>query len=155
MHRKFRSAQSCAIPTLVLFVFYQSILLSLFGSFGFIHSEGLQFNDLSKIIPFYGIYQNIIKPSRPIILPELLNMIFLIIIPSLLSWYVTVVKLLKGEVKPAVFYLLLNVFSLTFLPSASYVEIIAYGRLSIQLVSAFIPFDAMTKNQRLLNFSLL
>jgi len=151
MRRKFKSALSFAIPTLVPFIFYQLILKDLFGAFGFLSTSG----NKPTILPFYGLYQNIIKASRPILLPELLNMTFLIIIPSLISWAVAVVKLLKGEFKPAVFHLLFNAFGLTFLPIPSYVEIEAYGRLTMQLVASFIVFSTMTKNRRLLNFSLL
>jgi len=151
MRRKFKSTLSFAIPTLVPFVFYQLFLKSLFGQFGFIGS-GMH---RPTMIPFYGIYQNIIKTSHPILLPQLLNMTFLIIVPSLISWIIAIVKLLKREFTPEVFYLLLNAFYMTFLPTGSYVGVIAYGRLTMQLVTSFIVFSTMTKNQRLLNLSLI
>jgi len=152
MHRKFKSGISFAILTLVPFALYQLFLRDLFGKFGII-GVGM-YNP--TILPFYGIYQNVVKTTHPIQLPELLNMIFLIIIPSILSWGIAIVNLLKKrKVKPEILYLLLNTFYLTFLPTFSYVEIMAYARLAMQLVSAFILFSIMTKNQRLLNFSLL
>ena len=147
----FKSALSFAIPTLVPFAFYQLFLKSLFGQFGFIGS-GMH---RPTMLPFYGIYQNIIKTSYPIRLPQLLNMTFLIIIPSLISWTIAIVKLLKREFTPAIIYLLLNAFYMTFLPTGSYVGVIAYGRLTMQLVAAFIVFSAMAKNQRLLKLSLI
>ena len=151
IHRKIKSVISFALLTLVPFTFYQFILKFLFGQFGFI-GNGM-YNP--TILPFYGIYQNFIKISSSLQLSELLNMTFLILIPSIISWAIAIMNLLKREFQPETIYLLLNAFYLTFLPTASYVEIMAYARLTMQLVTAFILFSTMTKNQRLLKFSLI
>ena len=151
MHRKFKSGIRFAVITLGPFALYQLLLRSLFGTFGIIGTG--MYNP--TILPFYGIYQNLTNTSHPIQLPELLNMTSLIIIPSIMSWTIAIVNLLRRKFKPEIIYLLLNAFYLTFLPTASYVEIMAYARLTMQLVTAFILFSTMTKNQRLLKFSLI
>jgi len=153
MQRKFKNAISFSILILTPFLFYQLFLWNLFGTFGFIRSVGLELTYILKIIPFYGLYEHFERQS--ILLPELLNITFLIIIPSLLACILTVVKLFKREFEPAVFYLLFNALFLIFLQKNSYNGIVAYSRLTTKFVTSFIIFSAMTKNQRLLNFSLI
>ncbi len=151
MHRQFKKCIHFAVLSLIPFACYQLLLRFLFGTFGLIGTG--MYNP--TILPFFGIYQNLIKPSHPIQLPELLNMTTMIIIPSIISWILAIVNLLRREYKPEILFLLLNAFYLTFLPRFSYVEIMAYARLAMQLVVAFILYSTMTKNQRLLNFSLI
>jgi hypothetical protein len=153
MHRKFTNALSFGILTLTPFLFYQLFLWNLFGNFGFIRSVGLQLNYLSKIIPFYGLYEHFQR--RSILLPELLNIMFLVIIPSLLACILAIEKLYKREFKPEVFYLLVNALFLIFLQRDSYNGIVGYSRIVTKIVTSFILYSTMTKNQALLNFSLI
>jgi len=151
MHRKFKSGISFAICSLFPYALFQIFLTSLFGNSGFIRSSSLSF----QIIPFYGIYKNMVRAYRPILLPELLNMVLLVIIPASMSFILAVRKLFKKEFKPAVCHLLLNALFIIFLHTYSYTDIINYGRHTTTLITSFMVFSATTKNQRLLNFSLL
>ncbi len=150
IHRKFKSGISFAILTLFPYILFQIFLMFLFGDSGFIRTTvSLQ------IIPFDGIYQNMIRAYRPIVLPELLNMIFLTIIPSSLSFILALRKIFKKEFEPAVFHLLLNACAIIFLHKYSFTDIINYGRHTTTLVTSFMIFSAITKNKQLLKFSLL
>lgn len=151
MHRKVKSGISFAILTLVPYALFQLFLMSVFGNSGFMSSSSLSF----QIIPFYGIYSNMVRPYRPILLQELLNMVFLVIIPASFSFILAIRKLFKKEFKPAVFHLLLNAFFIIFLHTYSFTDIINYGRHTTTLITSFMVFGATTKNRRLLNFSLL
>jgi multisubunit Na+/H+ antiporter MnhF subunit len=153
LHRKFRNALSFGIVTLTPFFFYQLFLWNLFGNFGFIRSVGLQMNYIFKIIPFYGLFEHLQRQS--ILLPELFNILFLVIIPSIFACILTIEKLLKREFKPEVFYLLVNALFLIFLQRDSYNGIVGYSRIVTKIVTSFLLYGAMTRNQSLLNFSLI
>jgi len=153
MHRKFRNALSFGILTLTPFLFYQLVLWNIFGNFGFIRSVGLQLNYLIKIIPFYGLYEHFQRQF--ILLPELLNILFLIIIPSLFACFLAVQKIAKRVFTPEVFYLLVNALFLMFLQRNSYNGIVAYSRIATNIVTSFLLYSAMTRNQTLLDFSLI
>jgi hypothetical protein len=153
LHRKFRNALSFGIVTLTPFLFYQLFLWNLFGNFGFIRSVGLQMNYLSKIIPFYGLFEHLQR--RSILLPELFNIGFLVIIPSIFACILSIEKLYKREFTPEVFYLLVNTLFLIFLQRDSYNGIVGYSRIVTKIMTSFILYSTMTRNQSLLNFSLI
>ena len=153
MHRKFKTTLSFGILILTPFFFYQLFLWQLFGTFAFSRSVSLELTYIFKIIPFYGLYEHFQR--RSILLPELLNIICLIIIPSLLACILAVEKLCKREFKPEVFYLLINALFLIFLQRDSYNGIVGYSRIATKIVTSFLLYSTMTRNQSLLKFSLI
>ena len=150
IHRKVKSGITFAILSLVPYALFQLFLMLIFGNSGFMRSSSLSF----QIIPFSGLYSNIVRAYR-ILLPELLNIVLMIIIPASLSFILAFRKLFKKEFNPAVFHLLLNALFIIFLYKYSFTDIINYGRHTTTLITSFIVFGVTTQNRQLLNFSLL
>jgi len=141
----FKSKLKFLIITTVPYGVFQIILWS---TFGFIPILTVGTPTSTKWIPFYGVF------AANHGLPELLNISFLIMIPSILSLAIFATQILKANNEGLLYSLLLNALFLMLLPTPSYWNIQDYSRISIGLVAAFLTYCTQGDKKTMLLFSL-
>ena len=138
------------------FIVYQLLLWSWLGSFG-VGSGGVGATPFS-LIPLGGwlaIAQ--VKLSAFYKLSVFLKISLVIvpmsILPSLTGIWLSLRRLLHGEIHPFIYCLLLNSLVILFLPASTFREPAAMVRLTMGLVSAMLLYGALARSWRVLNYS--
>lgn len=133
------------IITTVPYGLFQMIL---YGFFGFIPILTVGSPTSTKWIPFYGIFEANHGFA------ELVNISFMIIIPSIVALAVFATQILKMNHEGLLYSLLLNVLFMMLLPAPSYWNLQDYSRISIGLVAAFLTYSIYSDKRTMLLFSL-
>lgn len=127
---------------------YALFQIALYNFFGFIPLSTVGSPTSTKWIPFYGAFE---ASSGS---PELLNISFLIIIPSVISCLIFVAHILQKEFNCLLFSLIFNALFMMFLPTPSYWNLQDYTRISIGLVTAFLTYAIYSNRRKMLTYSL-
>lgn len=133
------------IVTTVPYSLFQMILYSFFGFIPILTVGG---PTSAKWIPFYGVFE----ANHG--LPELLNISFLIIIPSIISLAIFVTQILKNNREGFLYSLFFNVLFMMFLPTPSYWNVQDYARISIGLVASYLVCSIFSGKKTMLLISL-
>jgi hypothetical protein len=133
------------IITTVPYGLFQMILYSFFGFIPILTVGG---PTSTKWIPFYGVFE----ANHG--LPELLNISFLIIIPSIISLAIFVTQILKNNREGFLYSLFFNVLFMMFLPTPSYWNVQDYARISIGLVASYLACSIFSGKKTMLLISL-
>jgi len=128
---------------------YGLFQLVLFGFFGLVPILTVGEPTSTKWIPFYGIF------AANHAMPEVVNICFLIMIPSVVSLGIFVSQFLKKNREGFLFSLFFNVLFMMFLPTPSYWNIQDYSRISIGLVASFLTCSIYSEKRTMLLFSLI
>ena len=125
---------------------YQLFLLSQFGILPIL-TVGVA--GYFRVIPFFGVY----AASHE--LPELFNMTFLILIPSLLSCLIFIKQVFSRDLHLLSFALLFNAVFMIFLPSPTYVSVQSYSRVSMGLATSFLLYGILARKTWVLTYCLV
>lgn len=123
--------------------------LFLFGVFGILPIVTVGVAGYFSLIPFYGVM------TTGHDLSELLNLAFLIVIPSILACLLFVKGLFSRDFRPLALALLLNGVFMIFLPAPSYASLQDYGRISLGLVTSFMLYSIWSRKTQMLKYSLV
>jgi len=133
------------VISVVPYALYQFYLYALFG---FIPILTVGNPLTSKLIPYSGVFAS----SRS--LPELLNIAFMIFLPSIVGLLYFGKDLLHRIHTGLAFGLFFNILFMMFLPTPSYWSIQDYSRISIGLATAFLVYSIHSQDQHILKYSL-
>lgn len=131
--------------TLIPYAMFQ---LFLYKVFGFLPIITVGSPTTTKWIPFNGA----LEAGHAI--PELLNMTFLIFIPSTVACLNSIIAFYRKVFNSTMFAFLLNALFMMFLPTPSYWNLQDYSRISIGLVAAFLIYAIYNNKRRMLVYSL-
>jgi len=152
--RNFRGVKSILSRTLLPYVMYQLFLYQIFGIVPFFTTGAAPSpHSIMDMVPFYGAYLATLSMNYP--LPEFLIMTFLIFIPSLLSFFIFIERMLARDHNPSVFALVFNAVFMMFLPKDAYLGPLNFNRISMGLATSFLTCSTITKKRWALNYSLL
>ena len=141
-----RNAAFLVLISFLPYAVYQLMLLYRFGQVAFFGVGNLQ---TLNLIPFYGVFQ---APRTPV---ELIFIAILIVIPATLSLCIFFRSVVRGSIDPLLLALLLNALFLAFLPPPSYIDMFTYGRVSLGLATAWMAHAGISRNKRMLAYSIL
>jgi len=141
-----RNAAFLVLISILPYAVYQLMLLYRFGQVAFFGVGNLQ---TLNLIPFYGVFQ---APRTPV---ELIFIAILIVIPATLSLCIFFRSVVRGSIDPLLVALLLNALFLAFLPPPSYIDMFTYGRVSLGLATAWMAHAGISRNKRMLAYSIL
>lgn len=122
------------------------MLLYRFGQVALFNVGNLQ---TFSLIPFYGVFQMFRTPV------ELVSITIAIVIPVIYSLVFFFRSVGRGDVEPLLIALLLNALFLAFLSPLSYIDVFTYGRVSLGLATAWIAYACVSRNRRMLAYSIL
>lgn len=150
--RQWRTAAAVALLSCLPFAGYQLFLFNWLGAFG-LGSGGAGATGFS-LVPLGGLLA-IGAASLAALLLFLLTLGPFVILPTLAGLILAGRDLLAGAWHPVTACLFLSALVLLFLPNSSWREIAAMLRLSLGLVATLVLYGGLTRNRRLLNYSLL